>query len=508
MPWSLTKAIPAPSWLALLAALLIVLLPQVFLFSHITDDAYIGFRYATRLAGGQGLTFNPGEHVEGFSNPLWTLMLAIGVWLTPLSAPDIARGLGLLFTALTVVGAWRFFCRPAGEHSGSVADFVLWSAIVLTAPGFHVYATAGLEGPLLMFLLFCGTLLTVRTDGPSSYGAAVMFGLVGIVRPEGALYGSLWYFLTWRMRTGWPRRREFLLLAALFLPALGYEIFRLFYFGRILPNTFVAKPPGVFGGDAFALSYLWPWFQSLGGLALVFLALVPGRFDAACKRILWVGLAPIAAAVVFVLYARGDWMPFGRFIIPIWPVVGLVVTAWVRALVEGNGLRPWKSIRCIIAEIFFLASVLAWLPALVSYGRNEGINMLMRGADQLAVGQWLSTNVRPGSTVATRRLGGISYGAPQLVFWDKSGLTDSEQAAFLSTSLSPELDDSEQPVLKRSPDILALVDAPAWWTYTKQPRFVEWLNLHYRLVRRFPQGNWGTFDIWVAKDKLSVLLSE
>src|SRR5438552_4560056 len=40
------------------------------------DDVFISFRYAEHLAAGLGLVFNPGERVEGFSNPLWTLLLS------------------------------------------------------------------------------------------------------------------------------------------------------------------------------------------------------------------------------------------------------------------------------------------------------------------------------------------------------------------------------------------------------------------------------------------------
>src|SRR5262245_43733436 len=56
-----------------LTATLIVLLWRVTL-----DDAYITFRYARHFAEGYGLgAWNrTGEHVEGYSSLLWTLLLA------------------------------------------------------------------------------------------------------------------------------------------------------------------------------------------------------------------------------------------------------------------------------------------------------------------------------------------------------------------------------------------------------------------------------------------------
>ncbi len=41
--------------LCLLAALLVVLLLQLYLWPHVADDAYISFRYAWNLSHGHGL---------------------------------------------------------------------------------------------------------------------------------------------------------------------------------------------------------------------------------------------------------------------------------------------------------------------------------------------------------------------------------------------------------------------------------------------------------------------
>lgn len=46
------------------------------------DDAYISYRYAENLARGQGLVFNRGERVEGYSNFLYVLVMAPASRLT------------------------------------------------------------------------------------------------------------------------------------------------------------------------------------------------------------------------------------------------------------------------------------------------------------------------------------------------------------------------------------------------------------------------------------------
>ena len=45
------------------------------------DDSYITYQYARNLVEGHGLVFNVGEYVEGFTNLLWTLLIAGGLAL-------------------------------------------------------------------------------------------------------------------------------------------------------------------------------------------------------------------------------------------------------------------------------------------------------------------------------------------------------------------------------------------------------------------------------------------
>jgi hypothetical protein len=41
------------------------------------DDAMVSMRYAWNLSHGLGLVWNPGEYVEGYTNPLMTLLMSL-----------------------------------------------------------------------------------------------------------------------------------------------------------------------------------------------------------------------------------------------------------------------------------------------------------------------------------------------------------------------------------------------------------------------------------------------
>ena len=280
------------------------------LWDHISDDAYISFRYVERWVAGQGLTFNPGEQVEGFSNPLWVGILALSRFLLPnVAIVDAARVLGFAASVISFL-AMAVAVKLSSPGRQSVA--FLYAAVILACtPGFHVYATAGLETPVFGMLVTVAVLFSlaetlpphragVRGGDPgfaARLGAALCLGFAAVCRPEAALYGLLWWLFTrgprqLRMRPG----HELTVMAALSAPFLGYEAFRVTYFGELLPNTFLAKPPGIFGG-IFGISYLLQWAIALGGpLLFVVWLLRRAPLESEAGRLLRASAGPLRTA--------------------------------------------------------------------------------------------------------------------------------------------------------------------------------------------------------------------
>lgn len=475
---------------------------QSYLWPHVTDDAYISFRYAHHLASGDGLVFNPGEHVEGFSNPLWTIVLGCVFFLTTIPIPDIARGLGLLCSIGILIVIQRLYRREFSAWGPAPLSLAL--LFLLLTPGFHVYATAGLEGPLLSFLLILGVYLSLGSSRRSAFVAAGIFGLVGITRPEGPLYALLWFLATIRadrtLRDVF--RREFSRFAVMVTPIAAWQIFRLVYYGAWFPNTALAKVPGVFGEFINFPEYVTPWIFALGGpvVILVWMLFPPHEAMQKLERVV---LAVTGATAVFVIYARGDWMNFGRFILPVWPLLAVTFPLWlytgVQQLTE-TGLRFKRIAPAVPFLAILLCSILAWRPSVEDYLGNTRMNMLMRGTDQIAVGTWINANIAPTATIATGRLGGISYGAMTNPVWDWFGLTDAEEAQYIRKGRPGTI--ADDPVFQRKPDVIAAVDAPADWSYKRTTQLLTYLQDDYVYVLGFPQGTYGYVDIWIRKNRL------
>ena len=70
-------------WLALAIGLVFPAITWLVL-SHawFTDDAYFSFRSVDNFVSGYGLTWNVQERVQGYTHPLWVLLLSLFYFFT------------------------------------------------------------------------------------------------------------------------------------------------------------------------------------------------------------------------------------------------------------------------------------------------------------------------------------------------------------------------------------------------------------------------------------------
>ena len=120
----------------------------------LADDNFISFRYASNLVHGNGLVYNAGEYVEGYTNLLWTLLIAgaIALGASPeLSSKALGIGFWLLLVGLLALHRWRQRERR---------PFIpLAAALVLLMDDSQTWATGGLETSMFTFLSVAGVLL-------------------------------------------------------------------------------------------------------------------------------------------------------------------------------------------------------------------------------------------------------------------------------------------------------------------------------------------------------------
>lgn len=180
------------SWLRLVLTALFCL-PVVLiqmLGAWLVDDAFISFRYAHNLVSGNGLVFNPGERVEGFTNFLWTMLFI------PILASHIPPGLAslamsLLLTQVTLALVWYGVCQLVAPRFAIVAV-----GLLLLSPSFLVWCGrgSGLEVALFCALLAGASVLYLTQlfkNRTNLFWIGVLFALAALTRPEGILVAMI-----------------------------------------------------------------------------------------------------------------------------------------------------------------------------------------------------------------------------------------------------------------------------------------------------------------------------
>lgn len=341
-------AAPGVRW-SLIAVALALGYQKVIARASLFDDAFIAFRYARNFAEGHGLVFNLGERVEGYTNFLWTLTLGILHRLTPLEVPQLALVLGLLcFGANLLVVARLGRVLTTGGASGG------WhlplAPLLLALHGvFTDYGTSGLETGAASLLVNLGVLWLVESTGPREVaGAGVLFIAATLTRPDHGLFYALGglVVLGERVRPLLAARRDgwaaiwraggdaVAAYAATFSVYGIYLLWKLAYYGDIVPNTYYAKsvalawyPQGRIYAATFYLG-TQAWAPLL--LCLVWLCLRPRHAVARRFKLFFAG--SFVAYNLYVAKLGGDFM-YGRFYVTLVPLYLLAAEALVHDLI-------------------------------------------------------------------------------------------------------------------------------------------------------------------------------
>jgi hypothetical protein len=337
---------------------------RVIQLHWVCDDAFISFRYAKNLVAGNGLVFNVGERVEGYTNFLWTIIISLGMLLKldPVPLSMILGGVSYLFTALLAAYAsYRLF-----SGSGHRALFVPVAAMsILVFHDYHIFATSGLETSWTAALITLGFVLLIFANSPKSllYGGVVLVA-AAMSRPDALLFYVM--AIPFVLLLGKPVFRRLLLyLAPGVLIYLPYWILRYLYYGYPFPNTYYAKSAYLPYYDQ-GLIYLGLFVKSYYVLYLVPAALIAVIVVHRRKIMSWPMNDPIIRAIVvatlfmipytlYVVRSGGDFM-FARFWILIVPIAFLFLEISLRSLLLKYQLVP------LILLVIPLAVFLRWNP--------------------------------------------------------------------------------------------------------------------------------------------------
>jgi hypothetical protein len=215
------------------------------------DDAMISMRYAWNVSHGNGLVYNPGERIEGITNMLMTLFMGIWTLLLEKRFAVLAVQIsGVGFILLT-----GYLCMSIGtriiktRQNGLVPAQVLLFAAGLVYFPFNFWVLFGMETGMVTVLLMLAVLSFSQVDGEAKVKKrlGIFLGLAFIARPDTAVAVSIvmaFRFFGIVRKKGWFRALVVECgIIALFV--LGVTLFRYFYYGTVVPNTYTLKVTGM-----------------------------------------------------------------------------------------------------------------------------------------------------------------------------------------------------------------------------------------------------------------------
>ena len=418
----------------LLAAAVTIALALTVYWAWINDDALIGLAYARNLVNGEGLVFNRGEYVEGYTCFLWVMLGALGirlgvdpmVWLLFLG--------GSSFAAL-LVGVYALGCELAPQRPLAAA---LASLAVALYPPMAFWSGSGMETVLFAALLVWSAWLHVR----GSNRAPLFLVLLSWTRPEGWLFSGLCCADTlWR---DWRRGVRY--TVAYGVPMLAWFGWRVWYYGDWLPNPFHAKVGGGFAAVPRGLRYLWDFFRNGGGSVFGAAFLLGAALS---FRRLAVVVVFVALSALYIVYVGGDAaFALYRFLVPVIPLVVVLCVPSHRAMIA-----------VFVAELAVVTLLWGRMATQIAtahhWSRQNDLN-----------GKSFSRKIGPNDVVASVGIGALKWYTDATVI-DLVGLTDRVIATTdhgqMGTGLAGHERSNADYVFARRPKYLLIPEEASGW---------------------------------------------
>ncbi len=434
--------------IAIIALFSILFIYHALLVWFTQDDAYISYRYVKNFLNGDGLVFNPGERVEGYTNFfLIILMIFFNLfgldYILVSKIIGIASGIGIFILMALWISKIPHYKTPA-----ILTIAALW--LLVTNGVFALWAVSGLETLMFTALIFWGLYLA---SNKNMLFVPIM-AIATLTRPEGGLVFIL--ILLYYLLTRTCRRIEvgkyFMLYVLLLVPQL---LFRLYYYHDILPNPFYAKTGWSMEYFVSGAQYVWLFLRHYGFYGiLIFLPLVFYRFLPNRMRLL---LSVIYGYIIYILFIGGDVLHGHRFFIPLLPLMYLLFTYTICQLIDR--LMPGRRfyVSTILLVIFLTAGVLtfavpqAWIQE-IRYAESRLVANMTEQAEVINQAR------KKDFTIACSTIGAFGYYSNARVI-DMLGLTDKTIAKNPGTiaaiaSTWKERNYNIPYLMKRNPDLI------------------------------------------------------
>lgn len=398
------------------------------IYFSLFDDEMVSMRYAKNLVLGNGLTWNIGERIEGFSNPLWTFYMAF--WHT-FGLPDRLNSLPILLTNVLFLLINLFYLKKITELVVSKNTLAVFLSVLFCAFYFSInnWAILGTETtPLMLITTFSAYSFLKNNFRIINF---LMLGIGVLIRLDFSVI-----YLTFLTILFFQKKQEKFFSGGLIFVGIILLQFglRFGYYGEFFPNTYYLKMTGfpiilrIMRG-----LYYFAEFALKSGIIFI----LPFIFITNIRKI-YLLILLLGAGSLYSIYVGGDvWEYFGganRYLAVVMPLYFVILALVIEKLIA----LTKKSYNLYLLVILLIPLNLVLLNSAGKDMMRDFLGLTWHqtvGANKLNTQKALLINgvVTEGSTVAIEWAGVTPYFANDKYFIDILGKNDKYIARLEST---------------------------------------------------------------------------
>lgn len=409
------------------------------------DDAMISMRYAWNLSHGSGLVWNPGEYVEGYTNPLMTLLMS----LMTLVFDKVDAVLAVQIVGIVFVLVNASLIMSIAEHLVSGQEryrrlfLVLAFLCALSYYPLVYWTLMGMETGLLAVLLSLGVLAALRYAAYQRPAQGVLLsfslGLAFLTRPDTLVLAVpifVYAFFAARKSERSPSLYSLLAMVGLYAAFVaGQELFRWGYYGEWLPNTYTLKVSSIPLSSRIenGIKFVTPFLEEVSVLLIV----VGAGLVFAFRRDKLFLVSIFVALVCYQVWAGGDVSINWRLLSPAVPIMLVLGVHGIflalqhhvsgASVARGYFLRTPTSLRrhvpgflaCLLVLVMLLSVNLRFLPEIAMLRDFTDVRV---NEERVNIALAIERFTKPDATVGVFDAGAIPYytGRPAIDFLGKA----------------------------------------------------------------------------------------
>ncbi len=283
------------------------------------DDAMISMKYAKNIVDGKGPYWNRGDTVEGYTNPLWVVIMLIPNYFLPINYSSLfIQILGLLFL---ILNGYLVILIVESLHQ-IPKNYKLTAEVITLFLTFTYYpllyfSLMGMETSIISFLLLLGIYALLK----KSFGLLLVVQiLLYLVRPDNVIFYSIFFFTSLSFLNFKQVVKMYVLVLSIIM---AHVALRFYFYHQLLPNTYVLKVTGWTFSERFAngLLFLRDFFnESIYILAALVIGII--FIKGAYK---YVFASFVIIAILYQLSVGGDAWNYWRITAPVFPELFIIV---------------------------------------------------------------------------------------------------------------------------------------------------------------------------------------